>query len=224
MGLRGDDSEGGEILLGDSNELSESLLDSSTHTGVREENLTLVGSGGIGKGFLVLGVLLFGEEDHSGVSLGEDRLNVVFSELEESGDRVSGKPGVEGGGVPVSRVDKVRLVEGTLDGDTIGLGSNLIGALGTGVPEGDLLIGSILGSSEESVPVSTRLLSVVDSVHLASGLGIKIGARDIVRRVTGLLGDPVDNSVGGTSASVLLVFSINKPFKRWESLDIESLA
>jgi len=202
-GFRGDDSESGQVLLGDSNELSESLLDSSAHTGVREEDLSLEVAGSSGKGSLVLGVLLIGEEDHSGVSLGEDGLNVIFSELEESGDRVSSHPGVEGFGVPVSRVDNVRLVEGTLDGDTLG---------------------SVLSSSEESIPAGTRFLSVVNSVHLAGGLGIKIGARDIVRRVTSLLGDPVDNGVGGTASSVFLILSVNKPFKCWESLDIESLA
>merc|ERR1712166_245764 len=177
-GFRSNNSESGQVLLGDSNELSESLLDSSAHTGVREEDLSLEVAGSSGKGSLVLGVLLIGEEDHSGVSLAEDRLNVIFSELEESGDRVSSHPGVEGLGVPVSRVDNVRLVEGTLDGDTVGFGSDL-------------------GSSEESFPVGTRFLSVVDSVHLAGGLGIKIGARDIIRRVTSLLGDPADNGVGG---------------------------
>jgi len=223
-GFRGDDSESGQVLLGDSNELSESLLDSSAHTGVREEDLSLEVAGSSGKGSLVLGVLLIGEEDHSGVSLGEDGLNVIFSELEESGDRVSSHPGVEGFGVPVSRVDNVRLVEGTLDGDTLGFGSNLVSTLGTGVPESNLLVGSVLGSSEESIPAGTRFLSVVDSVHLAGGLGIKIGARDIVRRVTSLLGDPVDNGVGGTASSVFLILSVNKPFKCWESLDIESLA
>lgn len=224
VGLRGDESEGGEISLGDSNEFSKSLLDSSSDTGVRHEDLTLEATGSLGESSLVLGVLLVGEEDDSGVSLGEDGLNVVFSELEESGDGVSSHPSGESSSVPFSRVDNVGLVEGTLDGDTVGSSSDLVSALSSGVPENEFLVGTVLSSSDEGIVVGSGFLSVVDSVQLASGLSFKIGTGDLLGRVAGLLGDPVDNGIGSTATSVLGVLAVDKPLKRWESLDVESLA
>jgi len=173
---------------------------------------------------LVLGVLLVGEEDDSGVSLGEDGLNVVFSELEESGDGVSSHPSGESSSVPFSRVDNVGLVEGTLDGDTVGSSSDLVSALSSGVPENEFLVGAVLSSSDEGIVVGSGFLSVVDSVQLASGLSFKIGTGDLLGRVAGLLGDPVDNGIGSTATSVLGVLAVDKPLKRWESLDVESLA
>lgn len=221
-GSGGDDSHSREVSLGDTNELSESLLDSRRNTRVREKYLSLKVLSSFAESLLVGGVSLLSEEDHSRVSLREDGLNVIFSEFEKSRNRVSSQPGVDIS--EISRVNNVRFVESASHGDSVGSSSNLLGAFSSGVPENELLVSSVLGSSEEGIVSLSSLLSVVDSVELTSGLGIKVGTGNIFGRVAGLLGDPVDDGVGGAASSVFLVFAINKPFKRWESFDIESLA
>jgi hypothetical protein len=221
-GSGGDDSQTREVSLRNTNELSKSLLDSSGNTRVREKHLSLKVLGSFAESLLVVGVSLLSEEDHSRVSLREDRLNVVFSEFEESRNRVSSQPGVDIR--KISRVNNVRFVESASHGDSVGSSSNFLSAFSSSVPENEFLVSSVLGSSKEGIVSLSSFLSVVDSVELTSGLGIKVGTGNILGRVTGLLGDPVDDGVGGTASSVFLVFAINKPFKRWESLDIESLA
>jgi len=80
-----DNSDGWKILLNDTHELSESLLDTVENTAVSEKNLTLVGLGSLLEGLEIISSLInfLLEEDHGVLLVTEDCFDLILGELED---------------------------------------------------------------------------------------------------------------------------------------------
>jgi len=107
------DAEGGEVGLFNSDELSKSLLDAVSDAGLNEEDLTLEGLGSLGEGSVeaLVGVSVRSEQENGSLALTEDGLNVVFREVNQSGDRASLEPVNDGGALPVATVNDGVVIE-----------------------------------------------------------------------------------------------------------------
>lgn len=217
-------ADGGHVGGGDTEELSETFLDAGGDSGGREEDLALVCVGSLVEDLLEGGFLVVGEKENGSLSVLEDRLDVVLTELEDGGDGVGQGPGLEFLVLKLAGVGDLGLIEVTLDSDTGGSDTEVSGALSSSVEESELLKIGALSGAHEFIESSTFVGSEVDKVQGGGCLVGEGGALDGIRGGAGLLHDPLDDIVGDTSTVVLSVFAINKPFESRESLDREAFA
>lgn len=208
-GLEG--SESGKSGGIDTNELGESLLDTTSDISVREEHLALVGLGGLLEDLLEirLSVILGSEEEDGVLLLAEDGLDLVLSELEDGGNAERLGPGDESILVGRAGVSERRLLELSEEGDARGGSTVLLGAVSiSGVHEGD----AILSGSEAHVSVGVEGVGEVTEVgehELALGnLLLEGSAGDLGGRRTGLLENPRDNGVLGSATTVLSLLAV----------------
>jgi hypothetical protein len=139
-----DNSENWEIILGDTHEFSESLLDTIGNTGEREEHLTLVGLGSLSEGAGESGVLIGGisEENGSVLLVTEDGLDLVLRELEDGWDHEWLDEAHEGILVSSTGVGVDGLLEFSEEDDLVTTGESVLLLAGeVGVNELDLVLG-----------------------------------------------------------------------------------
>jgi len=214
-----DETEAGEVSLGNSDKLGELGLDALGDSGAHEVDLSIKLLRGVsesGEG------LVFGEKNKSGVALTEDGLDKVVVEFDQLGDGGSLGPGLESS--RLSGVCKRRGLEVASKSDTGGGSSEVSSALGGGVVESELLAKRALGSLDEGVPEVAFLGAEVEKSELDASLsgGLEVIAGDFAGRRAGSLVNPADNGVGSSATRVVLALSINKPVKSGEALDVES--
>ena len=171
--------------------------------------------GSLVEDLLVGGILVLGEEENGSLSVLEDGLDVVLTELEDGGDGVGQGPGLEFLGLNFAGVGDLGLIEVTVDSDTRGFDVPVLSALRTSVEEDELLEVGALSGAHEFIEGITFVVSEVDKVQGGGCLVSEGCALDGVRGGTGLLDDPLDDIVGDTSTVVLRVFAITIKHERW---------
>ena len=210
---RVDKTDGGELGLLDTDELGKSGLDALGDSGLDKENLTLEVGGSLLEGSLGSGASLFGEEDKGSLLLTEDGLNGVLGEGHESRLGLGIQEGDDGADIALTGVGNGRLIEvaddsSTGEGGTVGLSAGSV----AGVEE--LVVLKSLGSRHESIEVLTLKATEVGEVAgVSGGLLPELVAGDLSGGGAGLLGDPLDNLVLGSSAVVVLSLTTTKSQK-----------
>ena len=171
--------------------------------------------GSLVEDLLVGGILVLGEEENGSLSVLEDGLDVVLTELEDGGDGVGQGPGLEFLELTFAGVGDLGLIEVTVDSDTRGFDVPVLSALRTSVEEDELLEVGALSGAHEFIEGITFVVSEVDKVQGGGCLVSEGCALDGIRWGAGLLHDPLDDIVGDTSTVVLRVFAITIKHERW---------
>jgi hypothetical protein len=160
------------------------------------------------------------EEEKGRLLLSEDGFNLIFTELEDGRYTERLDPVNEGVLISGTRVSKRRVLQlseesNTGSRSTVGLGTVSI----TAVDESDTIF--TLGERNVSIGVKGvgDISEVSDDEFVLFNLGLEGITGYLSGRRTGLLHDPLDNGVLGTSTSVFLLLSINEPEECWEALD-----
>lgn len=209
-----DSSKSWHLFLGDTHELSESLLDSSGNIGIREEHLTLVGSGGFRENSHEGGILIGGaiSEQHKGwLLLSENGINFLLGELKNGWDHEWLNPGGESLLIGSSGVWDDWLLEVSEESDS--WTGNLV-LLGAGIISNMEELNFIFSVGESNMDIIEKRSSLSTEVSKDEFGILSFSLKSIAVNLGGwwsrLLGDPLDDSVLSSTTGVFLLFTLPK--------------
>jgi hypothetical protein len=182
-----------KLVLLDSHEFSELLLDSNGSVRVGEKDLSLVGFSGLSEDLdVVRAIIIFRSEENKGVLLlSENGLDLILGEFEESWDHEWLEEGIEGILVGSTGIDVLLSLE--LSEEDLSWGNNSVMGSATsisGMVERDLVFGRSGGLVSVLEKIGRFLSEENKSEFISSNLslnGIAVGEDGWW---SGLLGDP----------------------------------